>query len=272
MKRAGNLLLIFLALLAVNFSTARAQVFVAGSGGQFGTMNPTTGIYSALGSLNGAVGGLSGMALLSGTLYGVNGVDGPDQSLYSVNTTNGSTTFLKNIGAAFVSVAARADGRLFGYSTGNTSSILWSIDPIAENAATQIGQFGITTFDGLAFGADGGLYTSDTATGTLSRIDATPGAATAVGGGVGTTDVYGYGISGSTFYGFAAGRTVRSVDTATGAGGSPVTYSFGSGQELDIVTAAAGAVIPEPGTLSLLLLGISGAAGARCLRARRRRA
>ena len=271
-KRIGNILLALCLLLSVSFSTAHAQVFVTGSGGQFGTINPATGIYSSRGTLGGAVGSLSGMALSGGVLYGVAGVDGPDQSLYSVNAANGSTAFLKNIGAAFVSVAARGDGRLYGYSTTAGTSTLWSIDPVAESAATAIGALGIGTFDGLAFGGDGALYTSDTATGTLYRLDIATGAAAAVGGGIGTPDVYGYGLSGATFYGFALDRTIRSVDTSTGAGGTPVSYSFGAGQELDFVTSAAGAVIPEPTTLSLVLLALSGGAGARYRRACRRRA
>ena len=191
-----------------------------------------------------------------------------------MNTSNGSTTFLKNIGAAFVSVAARGDGATLRLLDGNDQQYpLEHRSACGEHRHTARAVRHHDVRRGWRSGRTGLLYTSDTTTGTLYQINTTLGTATAVGGRhrnhrrlrLRTQRL-------STFYGFASDQTIRAVNTATGSGGTPVAYSFGTGQELDIVTAVAGAVIPEPGTLSLLLLGLSGAAGVRCLRARRRRA
>jgi hypothetical protein len=260
-------------LLLLANSEARAQIYVAGSGSQFGTLNPLTGAFSSIGTVSGDTSQLSGMAFGGSLLYGVAGVDGTDTTLYRVSVSSGATVALRSIGAALVSLASRSDGMLFGYSTtfdGNgepLASTLWRIHPTTETLATAIGPMGIATLDGLSFAPDGSLYTSDSATGVLYRIDTATGAATALGGGIGTTNLTGFGMSASQLFAFGDDRTVRPVDTATGAGGTPVSYSFGPSTPLDFVTAAA-SVVPEPSALALLSIGL-GVAGYRRLRRRR---
>jgi hypothetical protein len=273
MYRLATTILAFLTLSGA----IHAQIYVAGSGSQFGTMDPTTGAFSSIGSLSGATTQLSGMAFGAGPLlYGVAGLDGTDTTLYRVSTGSGATVALRSIGAAFVSVAARSDGVLFGYTTsfdGNgtpLASTLWRIDPINDTLATSLGPLGIATLDGLSFAPDGQLYTSLSSTGNLYRLDTTTGAASAVGGGVGTMNLTGYAVGGSSLFGFADDRTVRPINTTTGAGGSSVSYSFGPSSPLDFVTAAASAVVPEPSALALLLIGGGAAVGYR--RGRRKRA
>ncbi len=258
MYRLATALLALVALIGA----AHAQIYVAGSGSQFGTMDPTTGAFTSIGTLSGATNQLSGMAFGAGPLlYGVAGLDGTDTTLYRISAGSGATVALRSIGAAFVSVAARPDGVLFGYTTsfdGNgmpLASTLWRIDPINDTLATSLGSLGIATLDGLSFAPDGQLYTSASDSGILYRLNTTTGAASAVGGGIGTINLTGYAVGGNTLFGFADDRSVRSVNTTTGAGGSAVSYSFGPSSPLDFVTASASAVVPEPSALILMLIG-----------------
>jgi streptogramin lyase len=255
--------------LSIFSQNASAQMYVIGSSGQFGTIDPLTGTINVIGTTTTDVGPtiFSGLAWTpnNSRFYSVRGDTGADNGLYRINPTNASTTYLRDIGTSLVTIASRTDGVLFGFSSDFTSntSTLWRINPVTESVATQVGlagALGPANLGALTFDSSGNLYMINDTTGQLFTVNTTTGATTPVGAGTGTDSVYGMtGDGNGNYYGFSAtGRSIYTINlTAGGATLVPPTYSFGPTNPLDVIFGAT-AVIPEPATGCLMLLGSVG--------------
>jgi hypothetical protein len=257
------LLLGVLLALSILSQNAFAQIYVIGSDAQFGTIDPLTGVINVIGTTNTDLGKtiFSGLAWTpnSNLFYSVRGDAGLDNGLYSINPTNAATTFQKNIGVPLVTITSRLDGVLFGYSANMGMGTLWRINPLTETMATQVGAagaLGTVGAGGLVFGGNGNLYLADDATGQLHQVDTTTGVTTPVGAGMGAFGLYGMAAdSNGNTYGFLGDdRGVYSINLSTGAATQGTQYTFGPASPLDLIYGAT-AVIPEPATGCLMLLG-----------------
>jgi hypothetical protein len=252
--------------LSILSQNASAQIYVIGSSAQFGTIDPLTGIISVIGTTTTDVGVtfFSGLACTpnNNNFYSVRGDAGTDPGLYRINPTNAATTYLGDIGVPLVTITSRLDGVLFGFSSDTTAdtSTLWRINPLTESVATQIGAagaLGLANFGSLTFGGDGNLYMTNNNTGQLYQVNTTTGTSSVVGAGTGVTGLSGMAPdSNGNYYGFSSDTgSTYSLNLSTGTATLGSSYTFGSGNPLDLIYGAA-AAIPEPATLALALIGL----------------
>ncbi len=267
-------LIISLTLFAASAS-AGPLVYVVTYGGQFGTVDSTTGSFTQIGGttsdpLGGIVTGPNGSLL--GVSYGGN--------LDSVNPATGAISVIGATGLGpALATAAFATGELNGtvYETDGSNN-LYTVNTATGIASRKIGYTGIPQCpsvtnpddigDEALFAAAGKLYASfdafDFVTNAvviapeLYQINTSTGAATLVGSTA-------FGIDAAvqmngTVYGFTALNTVLSLNPADGSSTFLTNYDASA---LDITGAAA---TPEPASFGLVAIGIAGA-----LVARRRR-
>ena len=214
------------------------RFYVASASGQFGALDPKTGVFTPIGSTTKM---LSGLAIgPHNTIYGLDA----DNNLVTINPDTAATVVVGNIG---LPVAADGNVTLFT-SLGNgelfaidPSNRLYSISP-STGQATLIGSTGIhvpkfdtcncVTANSLT-GAEGHLYftfeVDDLASGkpitpsTLYRIDSHTGAATYIGATHAHAPIVGSGFIDDRFYGFTFGMPVGhpnqilAIDLETGA-------------------------------------------------------
>jgi hypothetical protein len=236
-----------------------------GSNSTFGTLDLTTGQFSALGNMSVTVLGLTTGA--NGTLYATDA----NGSFYTVGGNGSTTQFGTNSGVEYFGLAYAGSSGFYGVNifTGN----LDQISPTATSF-TAIGALPTIAGSGsLAYGPGGSLYFAGfdgSGNAALFGINTTTGVATEIGTGLVTFDndpltlVY----TGGLLYGIDTGESagagpinIYTISTTTGAAtATGVTVSgLSSGFTLD--TAAA---IPEPSSLALCAIaGVIGLAAAR---------
>ncbi|MFN0169848.1 MAG: DUF6923 family protein [Bryobacteraceae bacterium] len=246
-----------------------------GTGGGTGTLvsiDPTTGVATAIGPTNDALGQnyrLTGLAFDSatGVLYGSANRTSPTNpaSLVTVDPLTGLVTLVGSYGQAGETMADltfNPGGTLYGWLEPDGDD-LYSIDP-STGVATLIGDSGLGTFgSGLAADGSGVLFLAGTGTGGfLHTIDAGTGAATLgaaldagpAGGGSSVSALEFspegvlFGVVGQS--GGLAPSYLVTINTQTGA----ITSI---GQSIDRLDAIAFQpdLVPEPGTLGLLAVG-----------------
>jgi hypothetical protein len=256
-------LIISLTLFAASAS-AGPLVYVVTFGGQFGTVDSTTGAFTQIGGttsdpLGGLVAGPNGSLL--GVSYGGN--------LDSVNPATGAFSVIGATGLGpALATAAFATGELNGtvYET-DGSNDLYTINTTtgtaSERGATGMPQCPSVTDpddigDEALFAAGGKLYATfdafNTITGAvvdapqLYQINPTTGAATLIGPTA-------FGIDAALqvngiVYGFTAANTVLSLNVADGSSTFVTNYDANA---LDITGAAA---TPEPASFGPSAIGI----------------
>jgi len=270
LRTAGLLLAMALAATAVGTPRAAADLFFAASGNEFGTINPVTGAITTLGTTRTDTGNpIFGMGFSNGGLYGLDGnattPTPPLAHLFRINPANGATTDLGSTGQTAVGATTNGAGVLFA-STLNFSppspSTFYRVSPPSP-VATTIGGTGFISDGLLAFDGAGNLFESARSTPSgsgpdnLYRVDPATGASTLIGS-IGFTQVGTGAFDHGILYGFpVTGPQVIEINTSTGAGTLVSTYSLPHGDTI----AAAAAAVPEPGSLVLLGLGLTGLCG-----------
>jgi hypothetical protein len=246
----------------VNLQTAQASqtVYVAGSGGEFGTINLTTGAFTAIGpGLDlGNSNTIFGMGFGSnGNLYGVDsGL--PTSNLFQINTTTGVATPSGGTPLSDSAVGAGADasGKLYVIDN-NSPASLYTLQPPSATTTT-IGSTGIASDGLVAVNANGSqIFTSILVNGgfspdDLGKINPSTGVATDLGS-TGFLIFAGLFV-GDTLYGFTSTGEIVTLNTTTGAATQVATYSLPNGDSINAAAAQFPASVPEPSSLILGLI------------------
>jgi hypothetical protein len=263
-----------LAGLVVMGFTARSAsadgmiVYVAGSGGEFGTLNlsnPANITYQSIGATSPLIYGMGFTS--NGNLF--------DSDLYQINAANGNTTDLGNVGDV-IGATIGPDGKtMYEFEYGPYGN-LFTLTPPSPGTSFVGSSYLDNGSDGLmAFSPTGTLFT-DEASGNshndiLASVDTSTGVATLIGSGMGDYIFAGAFVNG-LFFGFAPDGDVYTIDPDTGIATLYGRYNFGSGSGDYINAVTAGLpTVPEPS--SLALVGIAAGAlsmGSIFLRVRKR--
>lgn len=238
-------------------ASAAPIMHVHDSNGNLGTVDVATGAVNVIGNM-GVV--MTDIAFdPAGNLYGLT-----FGGFYSINPTTAAATFIGNHGVSGGNALVFAtNGTLYaaGFSSGN----LYTINP-ASGATTNLGNMGFSSGGDLAFNG-GDFYLADDSS-RLIRIDLANLANTALVGSFGVGNVFGLATGNNGVLYAVASTTIYTVNTATGAATSPV--SFGSqglgqafGQSFFTEAGGGGNGVPEPTTLLLLSLAVLGLAATR---------
>ena len=274
---AFSAIVALLAFATLAADHARAAVLyaatAAGATGQLYTLNPASGaMVQNIGPLNDAAGAnypITGLAFhpTTGVLYGSTGnsVAATAARLVTINPTTGLVTVVGSFNAGPTNssgtpstmgdLAFDAAGNLYGVGTIGGPQ-LYSIN-VATAQATVIGSTGLTstTGGGIEISAAGVIYGTPTAS-RYGTYDGITGAFTNITNPAKPSGGGAYGalaFDGSTLYGLNVGSgsppptNLVTIDPATGA----VTNLGASLASLDAI---AFAPIPEPTTLSLVLV------------------
>jgi hypothetical protein len=262
MKRATLILASMLVLLGLlTPQSAQATYYIVASNGDFGTLNPLTGVYTHIAITTPIFTSLTSTP--NGTLYG----EATDLHLYTINPTTGATTQVgtTTAPAPVLGLAAQSNATLLGF-TGVFPPNFYSI-PANGGSFTQLGTFN-QSFETLgngtmAFGPDGSLYFDASfdesgSPATLFSVNPANGNLTQIGSNLGspllslstdTTILYGVDTIHTTNIGiynikFTLGTTLL-VATLTG-----LPPGVHENAIAEIPTP-----VPEPSTLTLIGIG-----------------
>ena len=224
-------------------------------------INPSTGAATAIGAI-----GFNGVSAIdfssSGILYGVGTTPGGVQDLITINPATGAGTVVGATGVDasdhFQDIAFRhADNALYGYEDG----LIYTFN-ITTGVATELGDTGdgFPSGNGLAFSPFDTLYKADYA--DLWTIDQTTGVGTMAETMTYPTfgdEVNGMKFDASTGVLYASVRAANqssylgTVDVDNG-----VCTEIGPTQNGLTAVGLAIAIIPEPGTFTLVGMGLVG--------------
>jgi hypothetical protein len=237
-------------VLASSLTVARAdpQAYMGIVTGEFGVIDLSTGVFSALGNSDQT---LAGMAVADGELF-ASAYHTSSGALFSVNVANGALTTLGDSGIDIDDFGSTTHG-LFAVGVNGD---LYSLNP-SNGAATLIGPTGIgfgswrglsTNSSTLYFGDGTNLYTLNTST----------GAATLVGDMGGGVELGALLTEGGVLYGGAEEPSLQvlTLNPVTGlaTSGPPLTGS-GSGTIYALAPYPIPTAIPEPCTWVMVLAG-----------------
>jgi len=223
----------------------------------FGTIDLNTGAYTSVGSTSTGSGpqALSGLGEIGSTLYAESFGAGVG-TLYSINTTTGALTAVgTDTTYNPLGFGSTLTGGLFAIAENNVGNFdLFSVNS-TTGAATDLGGTGLapggdytlsTNSNTLFFALGTNLYTLNTSNGTPTLVGPTGG------------DQFGGLVTeGSVLYGGAFNtRAVDTLNTTTGTAtaGSGLTGTTSDFEGLAAIPATS--PVPEPRTISWLLLGL----------------
>ena len=208
------------------------------AGGQFGTIDLTTGAMSLLGTPSNNFGFTAGLGEVGGTLYTAGYNAGG--TLYTVNPKSGALNAVGDSSIIFFSLGSTTTGLYAaGWPAGtniNTQPPLYfySIDPRTA-AARQIGPFGVTPgFYNWSFSSGSStLYFVDYE--NLYSIDPNSGAATVIGGTGQVLTGLAY-VNGTLYSATNGPKTVWTLNPASGAPTMGASFTASSINALAPVT------------------------------------
>jgi hypothetical protein len=235
------------AFLATPAAASTTHMYVHDVAGTLATVDTQTGATTIIGNLGRQLTDIAFDPF--GNLFGIT-----FSQLFSVNVQTAATTLIGDLGiGGATGLVFGSDGTL--YTASETETKLYTVNT-ATGAATSIGDIGFSSGGDLAF-VGGTLYMASTNE-TLVRIDlGDPISGTEVGP-FGKNDVFGIATSDDgTLFG-TAGKSLFEVDPETGAISNVVHFSdpklkAAYGQAF---FSEAGAVVPLPAPIALLLSGI----------------
>ncbi len=224
-----------------------STAYTAGTSGEWGTMNLSTGQFTLLGT---GSSDLNGVVVTSADKY--LGYDALND-LVSVNPLNGALTLIGSGGVVLDALAMESNGSLFGFSR-NTGD-LYSVNP-NTGATAVIGSTGLAANGGAdSFTSNGTTlfltYEAGAASSNLYTVNSSTGQATLVGNvGAGGPQFEGSGFIGGLLYEFGTNGDLYTLTTS-----GPVTATLvGPVSGITGVNAAV-QVVPEPSTVGLLCGG-----------------
>lgn len=245
--------LLFLAFTFVLGLSAGPVLYVGTATNQFGYLDVATGGFNLAGTTTATAVGLGQAS--TGNPYFVDDVS----NLQRVDSTSAALTLVGPAGEGFSVAGGFAPDVLFGMDFANN---LYSINPLT-GAATLVGATGIPviqltdTFHNALAGDGTNLYYifelsgSVNITSSLYLLNTATGAATLVGL-TGTNDIRAAAFGDGVLYAFTGSGGIRTVNLASGLSTETATYAAGSTGAIWAATQ----VVPEPGMMSLLCLGL----------------
>jgi|CZKS01.1.fsa_nt_gi hypothetical protein len=248
-------------------SAARADInaYMITVSADFGKLDLNTGVYTSIGPTVAVAGtfpgtrSLAGIGEIGSTLYGVCEGCG-EEALYTIDPTTGSLTQV-GIDGSYIPVGFGST--LTGLYAVDFSKNLYSVNPVT-GAAHFIGSTGVATGSDYTLSTNSGtLYFASAA--ELYTLNLTTGLATLVGP-TGGPQFGGLVTEGSVLYGgeYPLPKEVDTLNTGTGAAASQVPPAPLTGTTSDFAGLAAipaTSSVPEPRTVSWLLLGLLAGAG-----------
>jgi V8-like Glu-specific endopeptidase len=168
------------------YDLATDRVYAVDSARSLSVIDPSSGVMTRLGTVTG------GSAVLTGLGY-----DPEHRTLWAISQADGQLGTIDVDTLAFLPVGAPGGGAVGGLEFDPFTKVLYGLDDAPGGAGgTRLVRFdtatgvrtivgalgaGIVDCNGLAINADGRLYTIDSGTGMLLRINASTGAAEVVG-------------------------------------------------------------------------------------------
>jgi hypothetical protein len=248
-----------LLILSVGVLKADATAYANLDGGDFGTIDLSTGAFTLLGN-SGVT--LSGMAVYNGVLYGDS--LGGTGTLYTINPANGSLTTVGSSGKSYVDFGDTTSGL---FAEGESDGNLYSINS-ATGAATLVGATHppyAGGYSSISLNSSTLYYTQGTGS-DFYTLNTSTGAATLVGS-LGDSLEMGAMIFEDGILYAAEDSPVSNIDTINPATGSATIGPAVTGAPSVIFGLAPNPVpppsaVPEPSSIVLLatLLGLTGAA------------
>lgn len=248
-RRLASATLLFAA--GIGSAMAGPVMHVHDSQGNLATVDVATGAVSVIGNMGVVMTDIAFNS--SGNLYGISFT-----GLYSINAGTGTASFIGNHGVSGGNALVfSSSGTL--YAAGNTTTGLFSLNT-ATGAGTTLGNTGFASGGDLAF-YGGELYLASSGN-QLIHIDLGNLAGSASVGSFGVSSVFGLATGDNNVLYGVAGTTVYTVNAATGAASSPISYGGqGLGQAFGqsfFTESGGGRTVPEPQTLALLGLSMLG--------------
>lgn len=243
--------------LSLAAMASAATVYGSDNASHLYTIDPTTGATTLVGTLPVT---MFDIAINGFSMYGTDNL----QHLYSINAGTAAGTDLGGTGAAVNALVFGSNGTLYGAGGDG----LYTINTTSA-AATLVGTGSYSSAGDLEF-VGGILYLTsylNSSTDQLFQINPATGSGTLIGS-IGFANVWGLAYVDGVMYGFtnpgSGSPQVISINLSTGAGTALHNYSPG----FDGV-AAVPEVVPEPGSLAALGIGLATLGGLGWRRRRR---
>lgn len=259
MPRPSTLLMLVLALglsAGSKGATFYALAFDQPTTTPFGTIDPTTGVFTQIGS-NFPDSAQDIAVSPTGVVYAILETG----ALVTINTTTAAITTVGTLPSGVQSLAFRPDGTLFGAS----GTSLYTLNK-STAAGTLLGAMGLggSGADNIRFDGSTLLVMTTDANSKLYSLNQTTGAGTLIGSS-GVNDVSLDAFSGGILYGsntVGAQNRIVQINPATGAG------TEGANMSTEYLFSLASTAAPEPATFLICCAGLALLAGKKFLRPR----